>query len=448
MGPLAIEPRLGGGGLPSAGGMAEGRPQGPVLLREVDADGCEPMPTGVAELDRVFGGGVRPRSLTLFYGEPGVGKSTLLLQVLASMSAGGRTVLLGTAEESAGQVRGRAGRVGSLSERLFVVAAHDVAEIENAVATVRPELVVVDSLQTVAVAGISGGAGSLSQVRGCAERLGWLSKAAGPAIVLVGHVTKEGSLAGPRALEHLVDTVVTLEGDRHHSLRTLRAVKHRFGSTGEIGLFQMGEAGMVGVADPGPLLLGDRLADVPGSVVTALLEGRRPLLVEIQALAARAGPGAARRNTQGIDARRLAAVAAVLEARAGLDLTDVELFVSAAGGIRASEPAADLPLALAVASAVLGRPLPSEIVAFGEVGLAGEIRQVQGSDRRLSEAARLGFTSALVPDSTPESSRRDGPAAGCTLHRVRTVSEAVQAALGHACRASIAAPSRADLRAG
>lgn len=402
----------------------------PVPLPEVEEGECEPIRTGVGELDRVLGGGVCPGSLTLFYGEPGVGKSTLLLQVLASIARRGRTVLLATAEESAEQVRGRAGRVGSLSERLLVVATREVEEIEEAMAAVHPDVVVVDSVQTVAAAGVTGAAGSLNQVRGAAERFGWLSKTVGAATVLVGHVTKEGGLAGPRALEHLVDTVVTLEGDRHHSLRTLRAVKHRFGSTGEIGLLLMGEHGMIGVPDPGPLLLGDRLPDVPGSVVTALLEGRRPLLVEIQALAAGVGPGGAHRNTQGIDPRRLAVVAAVLEARAGLDLGKVELFVSAAGGIRASEPAIDLPLALAVASALLSRPLPPGLVAFGEVGLAGEIRQVPGSDRRLIEAGRLGFTSALVPESTPPDASGGGPPGGCSLRRVRTVAEAVHAALG------------------
>ena len=234
--------------------------------------------------------------------------------------------------------------------------------------------------------------------------------------MLVGHVTKEGAAAGPRALEHLVDTVVSFEGDRHHALRLLRAVKHRFGPTGEVGLFEMGDAGLRDVADPGPLLLGDRRPDVPGSAVTAILQGRRPLLVEVQALACVGTPGAARRTALGVDGRRLATVVAVLEARVGVELAALELFASVAGGVRSTEPATDLPLALAVASAAAGVPLPKDLVSFGEIGLAGEVRQVAGAERRLAEAGRLGFTRALVPSSTPEVAggpgRRPGPDGG------------------------------------
>ena len=396
---------------------------GPVRLAEVDPAAGRPLPTGLAEVDRVLAGGLLPGSVTLVFGEPGVGKSTLLLQVLTAAAAGGRTVLLVSAEESAAQVRARAERMGPLPPALFVSATGDVDEVEAAVAALSPDLVVVDSVQTVVDPAAGAAAGSVLGVRACVDRLTRLAKERGPAVVLVGHVTKEGDLAGPRALEHLVDTVVSFEGDRHHSLRMLRAVKHRFGPTGEVGLFEMGESGLVDVADPGPLLLGDRRPEVPGSAVTPLLQGRRPLLVEIQALASTGAGGGPRRNVQGVDPRRLGAVAAVLECRAGVDLTGLELFVSAAGGVRAAEPAVDLALALAVASAVAGRPLPADLVSFGEVGLAGEVRQVPGAERRLAEAARLGFTRALVPASSAAG------AAGLSVVGCRTVVEAVAAAL-------------------
>jgi DNA repair protein RadA/Sms len=396
---------------------------GPVPLASVDLDACRPHPTGLGEVDRVLGGGLLAGSVTLVFGEPGVGKSTLLLQVLASAAAGGRRVLLVSAEESATQVRSRAARLAGLPPDLYLWATADIEEVEDAAASLSPALVVVDSIQTVRDPEVAGTPGTLAQVRSCTDRLTCLAKERGIPVVMVGHVTKEGDLAGPRALEHLVDTVLSFEGDRHHSLRMLRAVKHRFGPTGEVGLFEMRDGGLCDVADPGPLLLGDRLAEVPGSAVTALLSGRRPLLVEIQALACRGGPGGARRTVQGVDQRRLAGVVAVLECRAGIDLGGLELFVSAAGGIRAAEPAVDLPMVLAVASTVAGVALPEDLVSFGEVGLAGEIRQVTGVDRRLGEAARLGFTRALVPAATP-----DGPA-GMSLVRVHTVRDAVAAAL-------------------
>ncbi len=401
---------------------------GPVPLGSVDVDGGRPRPTGIGEVDRVLAGGLLPGSITLVYGEPGVGKSTLLLQVLSSVARRGGTALLVSAEEAAAQVRARAERLGPLPPGLLVSATADLDVAEDAIRTLGPDLVVVDSIQTVVDPGVSGSAGSLAQVRSCTDRLVRLAKdvtpaaGGGPAIVLVGHVTKEGAVAGPRALEHLVDTVVSFEGDRHHALRLLRAVKHRFGPTGEVGLFEMGDAGLRDVADPGPLLLGDRRADVPGSAVTAILQGRRPLLVEVQALACVGTAGAARRTALGVDGRRLATVVAVLEARVGVELAALELFASVAGGVRSTEPATDLPLALAVASAAAGVPLPADLVSFGEVGLAGEVRQVAGAERRLAEAGRLGFSRALVPSSTPE------VAGGPAVVRVRTVAEAVVAA--------------------
>lgn len=396
---------------------------GPVPLAEVDPDACRPLPTGLPELDRVLSGGLVAGSVTLVYGEPGAGKSTLLLQVLGSVAAGGAEVLLASAEESVAQVRARAQRVGPVPRGFMVVAATEVGDVEEAVASLQPQLVVVDSVQALVDPGAGGGPGTVGQVRACVDRLARLARDRGTPLVLVGQVTKDGALAGPRALEHLVDTVVALEGDRHHSLRLLRAVKHRFGTTGEVGLFEMGSSGLEEVADPGPLLLGDRLPDVPGSVVVPVLEGRRPLLVEIQALACAGGPGPPRRNVQGLDPRRLAALAAVLECRAGIEVASVELFASATGGVRVTEPAADLPLALAIVSAVAGVPCPHDLVSCGEVGLAGEVRQVPGIERRLAEAARLGFTRALVPASGPD----DHP--GLTVVRVATVASAVTAAL-------------------
>ena len=377
----------------------------------------------MVEFDRVLAGGLTPGSITLLFGEPGIGKSTLLLQVLAAWSAGGGRCLLVSAEESAQQVRARSQRLGPLAEGLLVSATADVDEAVRAVASVAPELVVVDSVQTIADAAIGGAPGTLTQVRSCVERLTRSAREAGTALVLVGHVTKAGDPAGPRTLEHLVDTVLGFEGDRHHSLRVLRAVKHRFGPTGEVGLFEMGETGLQDVADPGALLLGDRRVEVPGSVVTPLLQGRRAILVELQALAT--GPGSTdgpvRQYAQGVDPHRLALLLAVLRCRAAIEIGGAEIFVSATGGISATEPAADLPLALAVTSAVTGSTLPADLVALGEVGLAGELRQVPHADRRLAESARLGFTRALVPSSTP------GGSWPMEVVRVATVVEAIEA---------------------
>jgi DNA repair protein RadA/Sms len=395
-----------------------------VPLAEVDGRAARPVPTGVAELDRVLAGGLVPGSATLIYGEPGVGKSTLLLQVLSAVAGQGASALLVSAEESAAQVRARTARTGEPPAALLVCDTADLSVAQSAWRSCAPSLVVVDSVQTLADPEVAGPAGSISQVRSCADRLVRLAKTSGVPLILVGQVTKEGDVAGPRALEHLVDTVLVVEGDRHHALRLLRAVKHRFGPTGEVGLFTMGEDGLVGLDDPGALLLGDRNASVPGSAVTALLQGRRPLVVELQALVCPAPAGlaaGARRSVQGLDSGRLALVLAVLEARLGLTLGALQVFVSAAGGVRATEPAMDLPLALALTSAAEAVALPERLVSFGEVGLAGELRHVPGADRRLAEAARMGFTTALVPASTVE------PPRGMRAVRAATLAEAVQA---------------------
>jgi DNA repair protein RadA/Sms len=410
----------------------------PVPLHAVDLSDAAARPTGLDELDRVLGGGLVPGSVTLIGGEPGVGKSTLLLQALRASSATGATVVLVSAEESAQQVRLRAERLGPVPPTLLLLDTTDVDVVADTVVTVRPALVVVDSIQAVAAHAVAGLPGSVAQVRACAELLVRTAKAHQVPVVLVGHVTKDGALAGPRVLEHLVDTVVTVEGDRHHALRLVRATKHRFGATGELGLFEMGDAGLAAVTDPYRLLLGDRRPGTPGSAVLPAVEGQRALLVEIQALRAPAASESAppRRAALGVDARRLALLLAVLEQHAGVALGNTDVFASAVGGIRVTEPAADLALALAVVSAVTRIALPADVVSFGEVGLGGEIRQVPHAPRRLSEAARVGFHHAFVPASCP-----DGPP-GMELMRVESLEHAVLLAIGYDDRVGAVAPAR------
>jgi DNA repair protein RadA/Sms len=396
-----------------------------VPLCGVDISGATPRSSGLPEFDRVLGGGFVPGSVTLIGGEPGVGKSTLLLQVLRSVALTGAPVVLVSAEESAAQVRLRAERLGPVPPTLLLLEVNDVRAVAAIMAEIPPALVMVDSVQAVSDPDTAGLPGGVPQVRACAEYLVRLAKTYEVPFVLVGHVTKDGALAGPRLLEHLVDTVITVDGDRHHSLRMVRATKHRFGPTGELGLFAMGEAGLTAVTDPHTLLLGDRRPGTPGSAVLAAMEGQRALLVEIQTLRAPTATDAAppRRSAQGIDSGRLALLLAVLE-QAGVMLGHADVFASAVGGIRVTEPAADLAIALALASTVRGQALPADLVAFGEVGLGGEIRQVPHAPRRLSEAARIGFRRALVPPSCP-----DGPA-GIELVRVASIDEAVARALG------------------
>jgi DNA repair protein RadA/Sms len=391
-----------------------------VSLRLVDGGEARPMPTGVVEVDRVLAGGFVSGSVTLVFGPPGVGKSTLLFQVLSSVAAAGADVLLASAEESLAQVSGRASRIGAVPDTLLALAGPDVAAIEAAILRHRPALVVVDSIQTVSDDALPGAAGSLAQVRACVDRLTRLAKSTGVPVVLVGHVTKDGDMAGPRAVEHLVDTVLSFDGDRHHSLRVLTAIKHRFGPAGEVGIFEMRDDGLCAVPDPGPMLLGDRMAGIPGSVVVPVLQGRRPLLVEVQALL---GPGAlgSRPRTLGIDAGRVTLLLAVLSKRTTVEVGAAEVFVAAVGGISITEPAVDLGVALAVASAATERVVPSDLAVFGELGLGGEVRMVPGAERRLVEAWRAGFTMALVPPSTPV----EVFPPGMNVQRVRTLAEAL-----------------------
>jgi DNA repair protein RadA/Sms len=403
----------------SAGAVTIGARRVP--LAEVDLAEWTAVPTGIDELDRVLGGGLIPGSATVLGGEPGIGKSTLLLQALSALAQRGSRCLLVTAEESKQQVRLRAERLGVRDPALWLVAETSLPGVLAAVNDVGPDVVVVDSIQTVYDPELGSAPGSVAQVRECAHQLVRLSKERGITTVLVGHVTKEGALAGPRVLEHVVDTVLSFEGERHHALRLLRAVKHRFGPTGELGLFEMADDGLRGVPDPGSLFLGDRREGVPGSVVVPALEGHRPILVELQALVAPTALAMPRRSAQGLDSGRLSLLLAVLDRRVGLALTGTDVFASAVGGVKVVEPAADLALCLALASAFTGQALPPDVVACGEVGLGGEVRQVGQTARRLAEAARLGFRVAVVPESAP------APPAGMRSIPVRTLAEAVLA---------------------
>jgi DNA repair protein RadA/Sms len=377
-----------------------------------------PRSTGLAEVDRVLSGGLVPGSVTLLGGEPGIGKSTLLLQLLAGSGAASLYV---TAEESAQQVRLRAERLGALAPKLSLLAETSLPRIRAAIAAQQPELVIIDSIQAVSDPDLGSGPGSVTQVRGCAQQLVADAKQLGVTIILVGHVTKEGTLAGPRVLEHLVDTVLTFDGDRHHALRLLRASKHRFGTTHELGLFEMVEHGLAAVPDASQFFLADRRVGIPGSVVAATLDGHRPLLVEVQSLVALSSLGSPRRSAQGLDQGRLSLLLAVLDQRAGLLVAPCDVYASVVGGIRLHEPGGDLAVCVAVASALTGRSVGAEVAVCGEVGLAGELRQVSQTPRRLAEAARLGFRRVVVPSSAAVS------VPGLEVIAVPTLSEALGA---------------------
>jgi DNA repair protein RadA/Sms len=388
-------------------------------MGEVDMTEWSARSTGIAELDRVLAGGLVPGSVTVLGGEPGIGKSTLLTQVAAEVARGGARVLYVSAEESSQQVRVRAERLGALADGVWLATDTDLGHIVAQIDAVGPDLVVVDSIQTVHDAELGSAPGSVVQVRECAYRLVREAKTRGVAIVLVGHVTKEEGLAGPRVLEHVVDTVLSFEGDDHHALRLVRAVKHRFGSTTEVGIFEMGERGLAEVPDASALFLADRRPGVPGSVVTPALDGHRPLLVEVQALAVKTNLAIARRSAQGLDVGRLAFLLAVLERHARLAVAGNDVFALAVGGVTVTEPGADLAIALAVASSLADRPLPDDVVACAEIGLGGELRQVGQTPRRLAEAARLGFRRVVLPHSAPD------PPAGLIALRAATIADAI-----------------------
>jgi len=393
-----------------------------IPIAEVDADEWHPRSTGLSEVDRVLSGGLVPGSVTLVGGEPGIGKSTLLLQVASAVAKAGATALYVSAEESKQQVKLRAQRLGTLAPRLYLASETSLPHLMAHLDEVQPDLLVVDSIQTVYEPELSSAPGSVAQVRECAARLVQQAKARGVATVLVGHVTKDGGLAGPRVLEHVVDTVLAFEGDRHHALRLLRAAKHRFGSTDELGLFEMTDAGLEPVPDASGLFLADRRTGVSGSIVVPTIEGHRPLLVEIQALVVDSNLPSPRRSAQGLDSGRLPLLLAVLDRRADIKLGGDDVYALAVGGVRVHEPGADLGVALAVASAKTDLPMPAGLVACGEIGLGGELRQVSQGQRRLAEAARLGFTMAIVPRLAPE------PPPGITALRATDLAEAIQLA--------------------
>jgi DNA repair protein RadA/Sms len=395
-------------------------------IGEVDVTAAAARPTGVAELDRVLGGGLVPGAVCLLAGEPGVGKSTLLLEVAHRWAAPGARALIVSGEESVSQVRLRAGRTDALSPDLYLASETDLAAVLGHVDAVSPTLLVVDSIQTVAHPEVDGGAGGVTQVRECAAALIKVAKERGIATVLVGHVTKDGAIAGPRVLEHLVDVVLHFEGDRHASLRLVRAVKNRFGPADEVGCFELGDAGIVGLPDPSGLFLSRSAEPVPGTCVTISVEGRRPLVAEVQALAVPCTAGYPRRTASGLDSSRLAMLLAVLERRTGTTLKDYDVYASTVGGVRLQEPAVDLALALALAGAKTNRAAPHGLVAIGEVGLAGDVRRVGAVGRRLAEAARLGFTHALVPPGTAPAPGATPP--GIAVKEVDTLAAALGAA--------------------
>ncbi len=375
-------------------------------ISSIDSNKTQARSTGVSELDRVLGGGIIPGSVVLLSGEPGVGKSTLLLEVAHRWArARDEIALYVTAEESAGQVRLRADRTGAVHDKVYLAAESDLATILGHVDQVKPSLLVVDSVQTMLAADADGVIGGVTQVRSVTAALTSLAKASGIAVLLVGHVTKDGAVAGPRTLEHLVDVVLQFEGDKHSSLRMVRGIKNRFGSTDEVGCFEMREAGIHCVDDPSGLFLHHRGDAVPGTAVTVAMDGKRPMLGEVQGLTVDTQAPAPRRAVSGLDYNRVSMVLAVLQSRGGVFVGKQDVYAATVGGMRLTEPAADLAVALAIASASQDLALPSGLVVLGEVGLAGEVRQVTGLSRRLAEAERLGFTEALVPPGVERTGR-------------------------------------------
>jgi DNA repair protein RadA/Sms len=412
-----------------AGRQFSSQTQVPLPLPEITRNSEERLQTGIGELDRVLGGGVVSGSLVLIAGDPGIGKSTLLLQAAAGLSdqlandSSGNAVLYVSGEESASQVRMRSDRLGVHDDHVYILTETSVELIREHVTRLRPRALVVDSIQTVFTADVASAPGSVSQVRESTAQLTALAKPLNLPVFIIGHVTKEGAIAGPRVLEHMVDTVLYFEGERHHVYRVLRAVKNRFGPTNEIGVFEMRQTGLIEVESPSELFLSERPLQTSGSVVVASMEGTRPLLIELQALGSPSGFGASRRVANGVDPQRLALLLAVLEKRLSLPVQDHDVYVNVVGGLRVDEPAIDLGVVVAVVSSVRELPLDPHLVVFGEVGLTGEVRAVSHVEARLREAAKLGFRRCLLPQANcqPASART-----GLELCGVQTVAEALQ----------------------
>lgn len=399
----------------------------PQRLAEVTADGFERMSVPVAEFARVLGGGVVPGSLVLVGGEPGIGKSTLLLQIAAMIANAHGPVLYISGEESARQIKMRADRMKVQAHDLYLVTETNLTAVLNHIEEIQPALVIVDSIQTTYDERLSSSAGSVSQVRECASTFQDLAKNSGVTIFLVGHVTKEGAIAGPRVLEHIVDTVLYLEGDPFHRYRLLRSVKNRFGATSEVGVFEMREEGMVEVANPSEAFLAERQANAPGSAIAVTIEGTRPLLVEVQALASATTFPNPRRTANGVDYNRLLLLTAVLTRRVNVSLYDKDVFINVIGGLQIGEPAADLAVAVSLASSVKDQPIHADMAFVGEVGLSGELRAVSQLEVRLKEAAKLGFRRCVVPRSTRKLNYKAPE--GMELIGCRTLAEAIKAAL-------------------
>ena len=394
------------------------------LYADVDLVATPRLASGFAEFDRVLGGGIVPGSLVLLGGEPGIGKSTLLLQAAARVAASIGPVLYASGEESAHQIKDRGQRLGVGEAPVYLLAETCLERILDEVERLRPALLIVDSIQTTISLALPSAPGSIGQVREAATRLLFAAKRRNLPTFLVGHVTREGSLAGPKVLEHVVDTVLYFEGERHHAHRVVRAVKNRFGAVSELGVFEMTGAGLVPVPSPSRLFLSERAAGVPGSAVLCAVEGSRPILVEVQALVSTGAYGSARRTASGIDHNRLSLLLAVLEKRAGLSVSGEDVFVNIAGGLTVSEPAADLGVVAAVASSLRGRRVRDRTAVFGEVGLGGEVRSASRAELRIKEAAQLGFTRCVVPAG--DAARATAPA-DCTPCGVRSVEEALEA---------------------
>jgi DNA repair protein RadA/Sms len=417
-----VAPSGPGGGRQVAGVRSE-----PLRLSEIEGDPWERLPLPVEEFSRVLGGGVVPGSLILIGGEPGIGKSTLLLQVVALMADHAGPALYASGEESARQIKMRAERLGITTENLFLVTETNLSAIIGHVDTIQPRVLVIDSIQTTYSDALDSAPGNVSQVKQCASAFQQLAKESGLAVFLVGHVTKEGSIAGPRVLEHIADTVLYLEGDAFQAFRLLRSVKNRFGATSEVGVFEMRGDGMVEVLNPSEAFLAERMVNAPGSSIVVTMEGTRPLLAEVQALATTTSFANPRRTANGVDFNRLLLLTAVLTRRAGIRLSEQDVFVNVIGGLRIDEPAADLAIALAIASSTKDRPLPADLAVVGEIGLSGELRAVSQLPARLNEAAKLGFRRALIPKTV----RRSGEPLpeGIEPVAVRSLGEAMDAAL-------------------
>lgn len=399
----------------------------PSVLSEISIKEEDKLSTGIGELDRVLGGGIVQGSLTLVGGDPGIGKSTLLLQVCRNLSGGGHKVLYISGEESLTQIKMRADRIGTFTKEMLLLCETDLGEITEIIRAQKPEAVVIDSIQTMYRGEVSAAPGSVSQVRESTGILLQLAKGLGVSILIVGHVTKEGTVAGPRVLEHMVDTVLYFEGDRHASYRILRGVKNRFGSTNEIGVFEMREQGLMEVQNASEYMLDGRPENASGSVVACTMEGTRPLLVEIQALVCHSNFGIPRRQSTGTDFNRVNLLMAVLEKRSGVQLASCDAYVNITGGMKILEPAIDLGIVLAILSSFRNKPLSPRLVAFGEVGLSGEVRSVSMVRQRVAEAAKLGFETCIVPFVCAEDCRKVG---GIEIVGVKTVQDAIDRVLG------------------